>query len=394
MKVLYISNIPYVNKDEALSWFQFYCEPTDLLLYNDVYEAKRFLMEQIIGKQKHLDFIITDWEFDFENAKVLLNWLRDSNEKYSANNFQFCSIPMLLIEDKVNQSFSISEGFDGVIRDFPSNYSNLRSKVKNAIRTWRNALADDLDLIGLDPETQKIYPNHRSKFISYHRLKILSRQFVDNKSKRLNYIWTTSELSPLHDSNEAFWDKMVKTLKNPPKYLEKEFHNFFRINPTFIKGEDFISTHQEMLYEKHLYKNGTRSYDEPDFINKPYDYALRYPEIFEIKRHTQKILRYQHEKFISNVKKSFEQVKRYKAYMKSSNPQHHFYIEKYLGKLHTSYEYTLLMGSMNEKQEHADLIERLKSDFEFEDINLVTYEELLERHIRLCNRLDEFNIFK
>lgn len=341
-----------------------------------------------------LDLIITDWKFDSQNSKVLINWLRESKGNYSDNNFQFRSLPTLLIEDKNNQSVSISENFDGVIRDFPSNNSNLRSEVKNAIKTWRYSLADDLDLIGLDPKTQQIYPNHRITFISYYKLKILSRQFVDNKSKRLNYIWTTSELNPLHNSNEAFWDKMVKTLKNPPKYLEKEFHSFFRLHPTFIKGEDFISTQQEMLYEKHLYKNGTRRYDEPDFINKPYDYALRYPEIFEIKRHTQKILRYSQEKFISNARKSFEQVKRYKDYMTSSNPQNHSYIEKYLGKCYKSYEYTLLMGSMSEKQEHADLIERLKSDFEFDDINLVTYEELLGRHIRLCNRLDEFNIFK
>lgn len=120
---------------------------------------------------------------------------------------------------------------------------------------------------------------------------------------------------------------------------------------------------------------------------------MRFPEVFEIKRQSQKLLRYQNERFISKARKSFEQVKRYKAYMTSDNPQHQYYIKDYLGKLYSTYEYTLLMGSKSEKQEHEDLIERLKSDFDFDDINLLTYEELLERHIRLCNRLDEFNIF-
>ncbi len=393
MKVLYISNRPFISESEALTWFQSYIEHSDLHLYTDLKNAKRFLTEQIIEPQKHIDLIITDWNFHSENAKTLLSWLRESQETYSDSNFLFRSIPILLIEDTAKQSSFISEGFDGVIKDFPTSHLRLRLEIKNAIRTWRYSLADDLDLIGLDPKTQKIYPNHRSSFISYYKLKVLSRKFVDNKSKRLNYIWTNSEIKPLNDSNEAFSDKMNRTIRNPPRYLEKEFHRFFIENPSFIKGEDFIATQKELLYEKHLYKNGTRKYDEPDFINKPYEYALRFPEVFEIKRQSQKLLSNHRERFISKTKKSFEQVKRYKTYMTSTNPQHQYYIQYYLGKLYPSYEYTLLMGSINEKQEHEDLIERLKRDFDFNDIQLLTYEELLERHIRLCNRLDEFDIF-
>lgn len=280
MKVLYISNRQFINKNEALTWFQNYCEHSDLFLYTDLNSAKQFLTEQVIEQQKHLDFIITDWSFNFQNAKSLLSWLRESNETYSANNFLFRSIPVLLIEDTSNQSSSISEGFDGVVKDFPTDHFRLRLEVKNAIRTWRYSLADDLDLIGLDPQTQKIYPNHRSNFISYYKLKVLSRQFVDSKSKRLNYIWTNSEIKPLNDSNEAFLDKMNRTIRNPPRYLEKEFHEFFRANPTFIKGEDFIATQKEMLYEKHLYKNGTRKYDEPDFINKTLRICFAFPRGF------------------------------------------------------------------------------------------------------------------
>ena len=44
--------------------------------------------------------------------------------------------------------------------------------------------------------------------------------------------------------------------------------------------------------------------------------------------------------------------------------------------------------------DHLDLISRLKKEFDFDDIKLVTYEELLDKHVRLCNRLNEFNIFK
>ena len=250
MKVLYISNRPFINKQEAFKWFQFYCEKQDdLYLYNTLDSAMVFLKNMVIEKKKHLDFIITDWNFNFQKTSTFLRWLKDSNEIYSADNFLFRSIPILLIEDTTYQSFFISDGFDGVVEDFPDNHRKLRNTVKNAIKTWRYSLATDLDLIGLDPKTQKNYPSHRSNFYSYYKLKVLSRQFVDNKSKRLNYIWTNVEIKPLNDSNDAYQNKMIRTLRNPPKYLEKEFHEFFRANPTFIKGEDFLTTSKDMLYK-------------------------------------------------------------------------------------------------------------------------------------------------
>lgn len=394
MKILYISNRKNITKDEAFKWFNFYCEkPEDLSLHLNLKSAKEFLSKEILEKNKHLDFIITDWQFSLNNSKPLLNWIKQSNEIYSENNFLFRSIPVLLIEDKLNQSATISDGFDSIIENFPNDSIKLRYAIKNVIKTWRYSLAEDLDLIGLDPQTQKNFENHRLDFISYYRLKILSREFVDNKSKRLNYIWTNENSELLYDSSEMFLDKMNRTIKKPTKYLEKEFHDFFRSNPTFIKGEDHLTTQTEMLYEKHFYRNGTRSYNEPDFINKPYNYSLSIPEIFEIKRQSHKIISKRSDQFLSKAKKSFEQVMRYKEYFESENPLHQNYIKHHLGKLYSSYEYTLLMGSSEEKNQHEDLIERLKCDFDFEDINLLTYEELLQRHIRLCNRLKEFDIF-
>lgn len=394
MKVLYISNRKPITKEEALRWFQFYCEKhEDLYLYQKLESAKDFLLKEIIEANKHLDFIITDWQFINSNAKSLLSWIRQSDENYSDSNFLFRSIPVILIEDKINQSATIFDGFDAIIEDFPDNFLKLKLSIKDAIKTWRYSLAEDLDLIGLDPKTQIIYPKHRSAFISYYKLKILTRHFVDNKSKRLNYIWTNENSKTLYNSSAEFLDKMNRTIKNPPKYLEKEIHDFFRSNPTFIKGEDFATSKAEMIYEKHFYKNGTRSYEEPDFVNKPYNYALRFPEIFEIKRQSQKLFTRDNDRFLSKTKKSFEQVKRYKEYFESDNPLHQQYIKQHLGQIYSSYEYTLLMGSKNEKEDYEDLIEKLKQDFDFQDINLVTYEELLEKHIRLCDRLNEFDIF-
>lgn len=392
MTVLFISNKP-VEQDRYVNHFGDYCEPGDLHLIYDLHSAKEFLINNLIQKQKHVDFVVTDWMFGRENAKSLLFWLRNSEDIYSDRNFQIRSLPVLLLQDPNNYSSYIEDGFNSIIYDFPRNQASTRTAVKSTITAWRLLVADDLELIGLDPKTQRLYPNQRKNFISYYRLKVLTRHFVDHRSKTMSYTWATADLAQLDNANEMYWNKMARTIRNPPKYLEKEFHNFFLRNPTFIKGEWFSTSSSEMLYEKHFYKTNSRSYEEPDFINKPFDYSFRSPEIFEVKRQSQKIFRYRKEKFTGKARKSFEQVKRYRDYMLSKDPNNKEYIKRHLGKLYEEFEFALLMGSEEEIEEHHDLLFELKRDFDFEEVNLYTYEELLQRHVRLCNRLREFNIF-
>lgn len=390
MKVVFITSKKATSTEEALKWFQFYCDDMqDLRIYRTLESAKDFLKD-VITHQQHIDFIVTDWQFGTKNSKLLLDWIRNSEETYSDSNFMFRKIPVLLIEDSRSQSKSISVGYDSVIVDFPGNQIQFRNAVKNAVKDWRYLLADDLELIGLNPQNQEIIYNHRSTFISYHKLKIISRKFVDLKGK-LNYIWTNPNLLVLNQSNETFDTKMRRIIK--PKNEEKDIHDFFRDSPTFVKGEDYVRTIEEMLYEKHFYYgNGSRRYDEPDFLNKPQTYSLRNPEIFEVKLQKQRLLTYQHNRLLYNARKSFKQVQRYKSYFTSNDPNHQYYIKLYLGQLYPTYDYSLLMGSQEEKFEHLNLIEKLKNE-DFDDIKLITYGELLDKHVRLCNRLDEFNIF-
>lgn len=389
MTILFISNQPNFTKEEALKLFQPYTEEKDFHHFKSLSKAKDFLTNNLIEKNKHLDFIISDWKFKNDNSKNILNWIRNSLENYSSSNFQLKSMPFLLIEDRENQSASISDGFDAVIENFPNDYKNLKYNITSSIKKWRTAFADDLELIGLDPKIKAHYSFHRKSFISYYKLKVLSKHFVDKKCNSLNYIWTDFNYTDLVRSNELFEKKMKETLKRPTKYLEKEFHDFLRDNPTFVKGENF----NKLLYEKHLYINNTRRYNEPDFINKPFDYAIRFPEIFEVKRQSQRIFWKNKDQLLSKAKKGFEQVIRYKNYMESRNDMNEYYIKKYLGKVYSQYEYTLLMGSYEEKRYSENLVEELKNDFNFTDVSLVTYEDLLNRHIRLCDRLNDFNIF-
>ncbi|HWD89969.1 MAG TPA: hypothetical protein VG367_17700 [Mucilaginibacter sp.] len=391
MQIIYISNRTSISDSEAFTWFKPFCEIEELHLFVTFDEAKEFLIKEVIDplKQKHIDFIITDWAINAQNAMPFLSWLRDSSEAYSANNFKLRSLPILLIEDVNIQLDDVKKEFNAMVRDFPTERSKLESAIKHAIKSWRYTLANELDLIGLNPQTQKAYSKDRNAFISYYKLNVLTRHFVDTKSKSLNYIWAQSDFSVMDNANADFQRRMNKAYTNPSKYLEKEFHFFLKTNSTFLTGESFSP---KPIYEPHLYKIGS-SYDEPDFINDPYSYTLRLPEVVEIKRQSQRIMRRNGESFLAKVKQSFQQVLRYKAYLESDDPRHQYYIKKYLGKIYPGYEYTLLMGSKGEKEGYTDLIERLKKEFEFEDINLITYEELLDRHVRLCNRLNSFNVF-
>ena len=190
----------------------------------------------------------------------------------------------------------------------------------------------------------------------------------------------------MESSNAIFYEEMKLMTKKPIKLMEKKFHDFFRANPTYLRGENF----KDFVYEPHLYIGNTMKYNEPDFINVPFLYSLRNPEIFEVKRHTQRFFWKHREKMLSKARKSFEQVKRYKEYFQSKNKSNSLNIEKYLHKLYAQYEYSLLMGTSEEKEEKEDLLNELKNEFEFNDIKLFTYDDLLAKHIRLCNRLNNF----
>ncbi len=387
MTILLILNDTDFKKDDALKVLQDYTEREDLIIKYSFDKAKEFISNRIISKeQNHIDCIISDWKVDNEKAESLNQWLKNSDETYSKKNFKISSIPYILIEDRVEQSTFISSNFSSTISGFPTNTRSIHNSILVSIKSWRSNLSNDLELIGLDPITQEIYPQHRAQFISYYKLSVLSRSFVDDKSKNLNYNWFNQDSPKINIANEIFYSKMKLMDRKPVRLMEKEFHDFFLTHPTFLKGDNFIRS----VYEPHLYLEKSRRYNEPDFINIPFDYSLRNPEIVEVKRHTQRFLWKNKKQLLAKARKSFEQVKRYKDYFNSKNNSNLYQIKKYLNSLFNDYEFGLLMGSYEEKEENEDLLNELKMEFDFGDINLITYDELLNKHIRLCNRLNNF----
>lgn len=113
----------------------------------------------------------------------------------------------------------------------------------------------------------------------------MARSFVDDQSKKLNYIWTYYDKDEFERSKDMFLSMINKSLANPKAFVEKDYHRLFNKYPTLVEGEYSHAgkTKSELIYEPHLYKNGTKKYDEPDYVHRPYVHALRSPEILKIK---------------------------------------------------------------------------------------------------------------
>lgn len=89
-----------------------------------------------------------------------------------------------------------------------------------------------------------------------------------------------------------------------------------------------------------------------------------------------------------------KQVKRYKEYFDLTDPYVRDQIIKQIGYNPNENSYTLLIGNADERQEHLELLDELKKDFELESIQLITYNDLLNDYINLCNKIQEiYNIF-
>lgn len=242
MNILFISNDPLHNKTDTLSRFQTLTCNDNFHFYADLRLAKIFLEENIIKKKKHLDFIAISWAFGDQNSKSLIDFVRNSDAIYSDDNFLLRSIPILLIEDEDTQSNEIINQFDGVLINLYTE-NQYYSALKGVIKRWRTKLSDDLELIGLNPKTQDINFTHRQSFISYFRLQVLSKEFVQNKSKKLNYIWTTPNYGILTQGIEVFENQLKKSKRTRNGIYEKSWHDTFNTYPFIIRGDSFEHSH-------------------------------------------------------------------------------------------------------------------------------------------------------
>ncbi|WP_416438911.1 hypothetical protein [Phnomibacter sp. MR] len=393
MTLIYLTDDPLVSKDDCLRWFtKFVSKPDEIILQNDVNTCKSFIEDHLanIQKQKHIDFIISDWEIKNEKSEKIISWLRNSTDIYSSKNFNLNKIPVILIEDST-KTFD-SDNFDATITDFPTNINQFNQTIVKTIKKWRELIAEDLETLGLDPSKINSFLHQVNNSKSYYRLKVLSKEFAFNKSNKTSYIWTNIGVNDIERANESFYNAFQKSKTGEIK--EKGIHDVFLQFPSLVKGENFSfiqGLKKSLLYEVHLYKGNSKSYNEVDFLNRPNAHSLLNPEIFEIKLYQQRIFHKHKDAFLAKTRKAFKQVERYNKYLTSEEKQNRSNVIKHFGANYQNFNQVLLLGSLSEKQEKEHLLKKLKSDENFDEISLLTYEELLENHINLCQRLKDLS---
>ncbi|MDQ2718359.1 MAG: DUF4263 domain-containing protein [Bacteroidota bacterium] len=350
----------------------------DILIETETSRAKETIFNSLIEFQKHIDIIIVDLKSkEDEIIEELAIWIRNKECEYSFKNFQLKSITIILYKELELWRKYRNNLFDHVI------FNNTTKEQKEiyigkSYDDWLNKLATDLDNLNLNINLSfatfdiKWMLSHR-----FHKLTILSANFVQFP-RNLDYLWFGNNINKLDISINELDDLLRLTMRNKNLRIEKRFHQYFLNNSGIIK----IDKYSLIKYEKHLYYSNSRKYIEPDFINIPYNYYLGLPEVFEVKNPNQNIHRNDGNPF-SNTLKAIKQVNR-KYYDYLSDPNNKQEIMKRLDEFINAFDYTLLIGRKETKEENLYNLEKLINSSK---INILTYDDLIERYDQVRERI-------
>ena len=354
----------------------------------------------LIYSKKHLDLIIIDdsgspnesWSSKVELSRQLIEFISlNQNETYSNSNYYIKYFPIIRICDEDTDVSFIEKNHKYfsfcVLHEVNLNLYRL---VGEAIAFTRNLVYEDLSTLKLmsDDPIQLIKTN----FALYHygdQLKILTRDFVE-KQKQQYFYWFEYPLNEIDIKINQFDDLLNKASLNKQRQ-ESKIHQFLIQNQYFIRRDNYSSLYHERAFQLANSRNSIR----PDFILKPYDKnPFNVTEVLEIKLPTEKIVRKKifHQIPYSDFWEHLAQIKDYQAYFASTFVRDE--IMKKLGYLPDSYTFTLLISRLEHKEANKEIINKLAMQFSFEDINILTYDELLEYQKRYFSREKFINSLK
>ena len=176
-----------------------------------------------------------------------------------------------------------------------------------------------------------------------------------------------SESSPVHDNEGIILE--FEDMLNSKTAAEHDFQIFFETNPSFLLGTDYskLISHPILIRE-----------DEdnliPDFVLIPYEFAS--PRIVDLKLPNVNIARHVHsrEGFLQKVLTARDQLLEYKNYFSGKSTSEDFRVkygcEMYLPKI------AVIIGRSSS---FLSEYERRKIESRVPDIEVITYDDLLER---------------
>lgn len=400
MKIL-INDFFHTHEEYQNIFNRYGYEKNELIFRSSFQESKEFISEQLANKKQHIDLIISNRSSenkqDILKSQELWYYKHSLSSSYSNQNFYIPSIPLILYsqsETKSNETF----GYEAIVeKNTAGNHDYFLNAVESAIKSWRNKLLTDLDILGLKVKDlnnfahSRIYKTYRRLIIPkvdqfFFKTKVLSYEFIVCPSA-LEYDWLIKTTKDIEVPKMLF----DKTLKGHKKYSRHNnertiWHRLFLEHPSLITRDVYTGFH----YEKNLNENKKGRSQECDFI-----LTTEFPEqlnttFLEVKREDKQYYVNKKSKspqFSADFTKDLKQVWRYKRY--TEDPVYFDERAKKITYPTNRLDFTLLAGTKDEKEEMQEFFHVDMKDH-YPGIQVSSFEEfggLYENYITKFERL-------
>lgn len=365
-----------------------FCEASSILILDSIEKAKEFINEHVERYQLSLDLILIYSTVNKRSANDFRDFIRtDYQRTFSKKDFNLNTIPLVLIVEEGFNKNSFNN-YNINLDDIGLDRLNLLCTDFNiVIKNWRKKVLDELNNLGIRFNSGVIDYNYfLAKKNAFRSTEVISQNFK-TFPRKLNYYWLDYNKKQIERSIDEFIKMLKRSETIGKKGEEKLYHRFFNNNQSFLLRDSY-SKH---WYEPRLYKNLTE-FEEPDYTLKPNFTFETDLSVLEVKLPNETFVT--QSKFHTSPKSKFIrhifQVNDYKDYLE--NDQYFNQINKTFGYIPKNINYNILIGRKKDKEENIHNIQKRMRQMGQSDLNLMTYDELLEYQVKFFDRMELLNV--
>ena len=331
----------------------------------------------------YVDLIISNYSFhgETESAYDLKIWLSNkSDSSYLNKSLRLSRIPFVLIHtDSSSSETDYLLGFDRVVRlsEIDRDFKRINHVTVSTVKSWLDDLLDDYDLLDADP----IVPFLRVPLFWKYGCKILTKDYV-KRPARLPFLTFQRDIDRAEKAIEDFYNQIERISRSSKPSQEKRYHDTLSKHPEFLTGD--VYDKDTLMHEQNfiLPSNDIKGYEQPDFmmVHKFHKFN-KISNLVEVKLPQEKfIVKKRVQPISGNLRDSFTQVLDYKDYF--NNPENDEEIVKVFG-FKPIVRHSLLFGRSSERDIHLEVIHKRIRQFQLNDIDLITYDDLITRREKL-----------
>lgn len=271
----------------------------------------------------------------------------------------------------------------------------LTPPIKSLIKSWRRAVLDDLDVlgIGIDVSPRTVKVGYTVK-VKVQDTKVLSLRYVLSQG-RLPYSWLSKDFFQIEKSIEEL-EYLIKDYLSKTKNelqrsdWERQFQLFFNRNPNFLFGDSFEKFWSEPVLRDRFRKRKFK----PDFVVQPsiFPELGKNWDIIDLKTPLEEFLSNSdfHKTFTARFTKHIKQVRDYYNYFNDDHNK---------GELESVFKFqpknprcTLIISRRDVFHQKQDVISQNLNENNASFIDLITYDEVLERQKMKLQQLLETRV--